>query len=46
MVEVEIITLEIFKLIEGKAQGPRDVCPPDGEDIVVCWGEGHGVMVK
>ena len=46
MVKVEITKSEVFELIEGEAQGPRDVCPPDGEGIVMCWGEGHGVMVK
>ena len=46
MVEVKVTKSEVLELIESEAQGPRDVCPPDGEGIVVCWGEGHGIMVK
>ena len=46
VVEVEVTTLEVFELIESEAQGPRDVCPPDGGGVVVCWGEGHGIVVK
>ena len=46
MVEVEVMELEIFELIDSEAQFPGDVCPLDEKGIIVCWGEGHGVMVK
>ena len=46
MVEVEVMKLEIFELVDSEAQFPGDVCPPDGEGIVMCWGEGHVVVVK
>ena len=46
MVEVKVTKLEVLELIESEVQGPRDVCPPDGEGIVVCWGEEHGIVVK
>ena len=46
MVEVEVMKLEVLELVDGEAQFPGNVCPPDGEGVVVCWGEGHGIMVK
>ena len=46
VVEVEVMKSEVFELIESESQGPRDVCPPDGGGTVVCWGEGHGIVVK
>ena len=46
MVEVEVMEFQISELIDSKVQNPRDVCPSDGEGVVVCWGEGHGVVVK
>ena len=46
MVEVEFMELEVFELIDSEAQFSGNVCPMDGEGIVMCWGEGHGVIVK
>ena len=46
MIEVELMKSEELKLVDSEAQFPRDICPPDGEGIVVCWSEGHGIMVK
>ena len=46
VVEVKVMKLDILELVDGEAQFPRNVCPPDGEGVVVCWGEGHGVVVK
>ena len=37
---------EILELVFSEAQFPRDVCPVDGEGIIVFWGEGHGIVVK
>ena len=46
VVEVEVMELKISELIDSEAQSPRDVCPPNGEGIVMCWGEGHGVVAE
>ena len=46
VVKVEVVELKVFELVDGKAQSPGNVCPLDGEGVVVCWGEGHGVIVK
>ena len=46
VVEVKVVEAEVFELILGEAQFPGNVNPPDGEGIVVSWGEGHGVVVK
>ena len=46
VVKVEIMELEISELVDSEAQFPGNVCPPDGKSIVVCWGEGYGIMVK
>ena len=46
MVKVEVMKLKVLELVLGEAQLPGNVCPPDGEGIVMCWGEGHGIMVK
>ena len=46
MIEVELMKSEELKLVDNEAQFPRDICPLDGEGIVVCWGEGHGVVIK
>ena len=46
MVEVEFMESEVFELIDSEAQFPGNVCPMDGEGIVMCWGEGHGIIVK
>ena len=46
MVKVKVVKARVFKLVEGETQFPRNVCPPDREGIVMCWNEGHGVIVK
>ena len=46
VVKVEIMETKEFELIEGEAQFPGNVSPPDGEGIVMFWGEGHGIVVK
>ena len=46
MVKVKVVKSKVLELVFGEAQFPGNVCPPDGEGIVVCWGEGHGIMVK
>ena len=46
VVKVEVVKSKVFELVLGEAQLPGNVCPPDGEGVVVCWGEGHGVVVK
>ena len=46
MVEVEVMESEIFELVEGEAQLPGDFGGSDGESVVMCWDERHGVIVK
>ena len=46
VVEVEVVEPKVFELVLGETQFPGNVGPPDGEGIVVSWGEGHGVVVK
>ena len=46
MVEVEFMELEVSELVDGEAQFPGNVFPLDGKGIVVCWGGGHGTVVK
>ena len=46
VVKVKFMKAMELELVEGETQFPRDVCPPDRKGIVMCWGEGHGVMVK
>ena len=46
MVKIKAMETKVFELIEGEAQFPRNVCPLDGEGIVVWSNEGHGVVVK
>ena len=36
MVEVKATKLEVFELVDGEAQFPGNICPPDGESVVVC----------
>ena len=44
--EVKMVASKIFKLVLGKAQFPGNICPPDGESVVISWGERHGIVVK
>ena len=46
VVDVKVAKLKVLELVFGEAQFPGNVCPPDQEGVVVCWGEGHGIMVK
>ena len=46
MVKVKVMKAKEFELVEGETQFPRNVCPPDREGVVMCWGEGHGIVVK
>ena len=46
MVKVKVTNVKELELVEGETQFPRNVCPPDREGIVVCWDEGHGIVVK
>ena len=46
VVKVKIVKLKVLELVFGEAQFPGNVCPPDGEGIVMCWNERHSVMVK
>ena len=46
MVEVKVVEPKVLELVFGEAQFPGNVCPPDGKGIVMCWDEGHGVVVK
>ena len=36
MVEVEFMESEVFELIDSEAQFPGNVCPADGEGVVMC----------
>ena len=44
--EVKVMEMEVSELVDGEAQFPGNVCPPDRKSIIMCWGEGHGVVVK
>ena len=46
MVEGEFIETEVFELVFGEAQFPRDVGWADGESVVVFDDEGHREVVK
>ena len=46
MVKVKVVKPKVLELVFDEAQFPGNVCPPDGEGIVVCWSEGHGIVVK
>ena len=46
MVEVKVVKSEVFELVFGETQFPGNVNPPDGEGVVMCWGEGHVIVVK
>ena len=46
VVEGEFVEMEIFELVLGEAQFPRNIAWVDGEGIVVLDVEGHGEVVK
>ena len=46
VVEVKAPETKELELVEGEAQFPRDIRPPDRESVVVLSNEGHGVVVK
>ena len=46
VVKVKFVKSKVFELVDSEAQFPGNVCPPDRESIVMCWGEGHVVVVK
>ena len=46
MVKIEVVKSKVFELVFGETQFPGNVCPPDGEGVVMCWGEGHVIVVK
>ena len=46
VVKGEVTELKVFELVNGKSQDPGDINQSDGEGIIVCWNEGHVVVVK
>ena len=46
MVEGEFVEMEVFELVFGEAQFPRDVIWADGESVVVFDDKGHREVVK
>ena len=46
VVKVEVVESKEFELVFSETQFPGNVTPPDREGVVVCWGEGHGIVVK
>ena len=46
VVKVEMVAPKVCELVLSETQFPGDVTPADGECIVMCWGEGHGKVVK
>ena len=46
VVEIEASEMKELELIEGEAQFPRDIRPPDREGVVMLPNEGHGIVVK
>ena len=46
MVKGEFVETEVFELVFGEAQFPRDVGWADGESVVVFDDEGHREVVK
>ena len=46
MVQGDVVELKVLELVDSESQEAGDVSWFDGERIVVCWGEGHVVMVK
>ena len=46
MVKGEVAELEVLELVDNESQDPGNVGWFDREGIIMCWDEGHVVMVK
>ena len=46
MVQGEVVELKVLELVDSESQEPGDVSRFDGKGIVMCWDEGHVVVVK
>ena len=46
MVKGEAMKSEVFELVDGESQDPGDVGRSDDGRVVMCWDEGHVIMVK
>ena len=46
MVQREIVLLRQLKLVESESQDLGDVGWFDGKDVIMCWNEGHVIVVK
>ena len=46
MVKGEVVELEVLELVDGEFQDPGDVTESDDGRVIVCWGEGHVIVVK
>ena len=46
VIKGEVAKSEVLELVYCESQNPGDVDWSDGEGVVVCWDEGHVIMVK
>ena len=46
MVKGEVAELEVLELVDSEFQDPGGVSWFDREGVVMCWDEGHVIMVK
>ena len=46
VVKGEVMKLEVSELVDSEPQDPGNVNKSDKESVVVCWDEGHVVVVK
>ena len=46
VVQGEVAELKVLELVDSESQEPGDVSQFDGEGIVMCWDEGHVIVVK
>ena len=46
MVQGEVVSLRELKLVESEFQNPGDIGWSDGEGVIICWDEGHVIVVK
>ena len=46
MVQGKVMQLKELELVEHESQDPGDISWFDGEGVIVCWDEGHVVIVK